>query len=495
VTPVGNIAGEADAAPPEGPAGAPADLALPEEYGELMEPWTGDLDGMIERRAIRVLVVHNPMMYSIDGGEQRGVTYELLRELEQYLNGELKRRTLRVQIYPIPVPRDRLLPALVEGRGDVAAANLTITPERLDSVDFSDPLMTDVSEILVSGPSAPPVGSLEELSGRELYVRSSSSYHESLVELGKNLAASGRKPVSVRPASENLEDVDILEMVNAGLVPMTIVDSHKATFWAQVLDGIRLHPDLAVRRGGRIAWAFRKESPRLAEMLNGFVKRYKKGTLLGNVILQRYLKQVDWARNVIAEEELQKYDQVAELFERYAGLYEFEYLMIVAQAYQESGLDQSKRSRAGAVGIMQILPATAADPSVGIPGIEVLENNIHAGVKYLRFITDTYLDEDGLDPLNRRLLAFACYNAGPAKIRRVRRQAEQMGLDPDVWFENVEVAAARHIGREPVRYVGNIYKYYLAYQMTEERRAAQEAARQEAIGTGGSRPHGGTLSR
>jgi membrane-bound lytic murein transglycosylase MltF len=143
-------------------------------------------------------------------------------------------------------------------------------------------------------------------------------------------------------------------------------------------------------------------------------------------------------------------------------------MLVAAQAYQESGLDHSKRSRAGAVGVMQVLPTTAASRQVGIPDIDDLENNIHAGVKYLHFLAEHYFNDPEMDALNRGLFTFAAYNAGPTRIQRLRREAKQRGLDPNRWFENVEVVVAEQVGSEPVRYVSNIYKYYVAYKLEEE---------------------------
>ena len=139
--------------------------------------------------------------------------------------------------------------------------------------------------------------------------------------------------------------------------------------------------------------------------------------------------------------------------------------MVAAQGYQESGLDQSARSGAGAIGIMQLLPSTAADPNVGIPDIEEIDNNIHAGTKYLRFVRDRYFDDPAVDDFNATLLTFAAYNAGPARVRQLRAEAAEVGLDPNIWFDNVEVIAAKRIGRETVQYVSNITKYYVAYRL------------------------------
>jgi membrane-bound lytic murein transglycosylase MltF len=168
--------------------------------------------------------------------------------------------------------------------------------------------------------------------------------------------------------------------------------------------------------------------------------------------------------NVNATGERKKYLAVVDFFQKYADQYDFDHLMLVAQGYQESKLNQKARSQVGAVGIMQVLPSTAAGHPINLPNVEDVETNIHAGIKYMRFIVDEYFDDQDVDPISKMLFAFASYNAGPNRIARLRRLAPQYDLDPDQWFGNVEWVIARKVGQEPVRYVGNIYKYYLAYR-------------------------------
>jgi membrane-bound lytic murein transglycosylase MltF len=272
-------------------------------------------------------------------------------------------------------------------------------------------------------------------------------------------------------------------MVNAGLIPMIVMDSHKAHFWAQVFKKINVHDDIAVRHGGEIAWAFRKNSSKLKAIVNEFVKGHKKGTMIGNMLLKRYLQSTRYVKNALDDKEIQKFSSMVSVFKKYAGKYDFDHLMIAALAYQESGLDHSKRSNKGAVGVMQILPSTAADPSINVPDIEKLENNIHAGTKYLRFIIERYYRNEPMDDTNKMLFGFASYNAGPARVRGLRKKATAMGLDPNVWFYNVEVATAREIGRETVQYVSNIYKYYIAYRLVLAQLEKKEELRKKNAGS------------
>jgi len=433
--------------------------------------YTGDFDELMKRRIIRALVVTSKTMYFLDGVRERGITYEVLKEFEKEINQKLKTGTLPLYVVFIPVGRDELLPGLVEGRGDMAAANLTVTPERSATVDFCKPILTGVSELVVTGSGAPAVSRIEDLAGKDVHVRHSSSYRESLEQLNQSFRAKGLAPVNIVPADEYLEDEDILEMVNAGVIPATVVDSHLAGLWRQVYQNIHVHDDMAVRTGSQVAWAVRKNSPKLQELINEYISTHGKGTLFGNVIWKKYLGNADYIKNNTTTEELRKYQATVDFFKKYAGRYDFDYLMIAAQAYQESKLDQTLVSRVGAVGVMQILPSTAADPTVGIKDVGEVENNIHAGVKYMRFMLDTYYKNEPMDRLNKGLFTIASYNAGPGRIAGLRKKAKEMGLNPNVWFRNVEVVAAHDIGRETVQYVSNIYKYYLVYKQVEAKSA------------------------
>ncbi|HHD64093.1 MAG TPA: lytic transglycosylase F [Desulfobulbaceae bacterium] len=425
----------------------------------------GDYPAMVKRRIIRALVPPSKTFFFIDKGQKRGLTYDALVSFEKYINKQLKNRYLQVKVVVVPTSRKHLIEDLQAGYGDIAAGNLTITAERSKRVDFAEPGLTGVDEIIVSAKPVPVLKSIFDLSGRKVYVRPSSSYYDSLRNLNKTLVAAGKKPVQVETVDEYLEDEDLLEMMNVGLIPMIVIDSQKGQFWARIFKNIILYQNIKLRTGGKIAWAVRKDTPKLKKVINGFIKKNKKGTLTGNILYNRYLKSTDYVHNNVSETERKKYKQTVSLFKKYAHKYDFPYLLLMALAYQESGLDQKKRSHAGAIGIMQVLPRTAADKHVGIKQIDRLENNIHAGSKYLQFMKKRYFSKGLLDELNSDLFTIAAYNAGPARIAKLRKEAKGKGFDPNVWFNNVEVIAARRIGRETVQYVGNIYKYYVAYKL------------------------------
>ena len=466
---------------------APADSAAKEvTVGSAMESplltneqWTGDLDGMRKRRAIRLLVPYSKTFYFVDkGGKQFGITYDVGHAFEEWLNKREKTKTLKISVVFIPVARDRLLSGLVDGLGDIAAGNITVTEQRAAIVQFGDPFAQNIKEVLVTGPTAAPIATLDDLAGREIYVRRSSSYFEHLQSLSSALEAKGLKPIVISELDDELEDEDVMEMVNAGLLPWVVVDEHKAQIWTSVFTTLTVRSDLAINDGGEIAWAMRKDDPQLLAVVNEFTKTHKIGTTFGNILKKRYLGSDSFVKRSTSTEEIEKFQAIAELFRKYGQQYDFDWLMIAAQGYQESKLDQSARSPRGAVGVMQLMPKTAADPTVGISNIESVDNNIHAGVKYLRTLVDKYLDDPALDRKNRTLMAFAAYNAGPGNLRKFRKLAAESGLDPNAWFHNVEHAAAEIVGRETVQYVSNIYKYYVAYRLANERNEERSKAKQ-----------------
>jgi membrane-bound lytic murein transglycosylase MltF len=464
-----------DAATAEAPATAAPAAAAPEAEFEAPEsgaakvalaPWKGDLDGMIERRYIRVLTTYSKTSYFIDQGTQRGLVPDAFKLFEDDLNKRLANKHIRVQVVFVPVAHDELVPALLQGRGDVVAAGTLISDWRKEAVDFTDPTRSGVSVIPVTGPGTPAVANVQDLAGRELYLRPSEIPRGAVERFNADLARAGKAPVRVRPAPEVLSDEDMLEMVNAGLVQATLVEDYVAEFWQQVLPGLVLNRGAALRTDGQTGMMVRKGSPQLLAELNAFLARYPEGSLTRNVLLQKYLKSVKFAKSATTGEDMKRFREVVGYLRKYGDEYGLDYLLVAAQGYQESGLDHSRRSQVGAIGVMQVMPKTGAEMKVG--DVRQLEPNIHAGVKYIRFMIDHYYADEPMDDVNKGLFAFASYNAGPARIRGLRQKAAARGLDPNKWFNNVEVVAAESIGRETVQYVSNIYKYYLAYQMVVE---------------------------
>jgi membrane-bound lytic murein transglycosylase MltF len=475
-------------APPAGaqeksqPATAPRQLSLE------LKPWTGDFDQMLERRLIRVLVPYSRTLYFVDKGHERGITAELMRDFERYLNKQhakqLGKRPLTVVL--IPTPRDKLLSGLVEGRGDIAAGNLTATEERQKLVDFVAPAdRKPVRELVVTGPASPPLATLDDLSGKTVDVRKSTSYYESLVALNQRFASEGKAPVKLVELPPALEDEDKLEMLAAGLIQLVVVDDWLAKIWARVLPKIKVREDLVLRSEGHTGWAVRKASPKLVETVTGFYRVAKKQGLIESR-LASYHKRIKQISDNTAGAEWKRFQATVRLFEKYGTKYNFDPLMLTAQGFQESRLRQDAKSEVGAIGVMQIMPATGAELRVG--DISQIEPNIHAGAKYMDQLMTRYFPDAKFTEQERTLFAFASYNAGPGNISKMRTDAAKRGLDPDKWFDNVEIVTARRIGMETTTYVRNIYKYYVAYKLTVEAQQARLGAREQIAPTQAAPP-------
>ncbi len=437
---------------------------------------TGDLAAIRERRLLRVLVTHSRTDFFLDQGNIRGVQAELVQALLDDLNKDIRRESDKLFVQFIPVEFSELIPALVAGRGDIAAAFLTVTPEREALVDFVHGHSISVNEIVVTHRELPLIQNLADLSGKRIYVLRDSSYADHLRELSAKLEIIDLAPISIVEADRRLLSEDILELVNAKVVDITIIDDFKGALWQRVLPDVRIHRDVSISMDRQAGWVIRKESPELGAALSQFSRQVRRGTLLGNILFRRYFTDTQWIDNPTKRQERDKLAKHIALFRKYGNRYGFDPLALAAQAFQESRLDQTKTSHRGAVGIMQLLPSTARDPNVDIADIHVAENNIHAGTKYLGFLRERYFSDDDIGPWDQRLFSWAAYNAGPRAVMRIRQAARKQGLNPNIWFGNVEIMASRMISREPVQYVANIHKYYTAYRLIEERDAERRQA-------------------
>ena len=443
---------------------------------EVGEPRFGDLDEIFQQGFLRVLVAPSRTNFFFDQGDFRGFDVEMMRAFRDDLNRGRKAED-RVQLIFLPRPFGDLLPSLKDGVGDLAIGGMTVMPSRIGATAFSDPYLKSVEEVVVHHRSVTGLKTLEDLGGRTLIIRGDTSYEVHLAQVAEDFRQRGLEPPSLRTVGDFLATEDILEMVNAGIIDLTVADRHLAEAWAGVMPDLVVRSDLVIHKGGTLAVAVRSSDSQLLAALNDFIRKNQKGSLLGNILFTRYFEKTQWLKNPYADVEDRLQSKAVGFFQKYAEHYGFNWLDIGAQAYRESRFDQSKQSRAGAIGIMQIRPSTAADPNVGIQDIELLENNIHAGVKYLAFIRDRYFSEPGIAPNDRLNFALAAYNAGPRRVVNARSRASARGLDPDQWFNHVELVVAEEIGREPVDYVRDIHAYSFALRLAYDEGLKRELER------------------
>jgi membrane-bound lytic murein transglycosylase MltF len=461
-------------APVKAPAAKPR--ALPTEA----KVWKGDFDAMVERRHIRVLVPYSRTLYFNDKGRERGITADYVRDFEQYLNKKYAKQLAKrpITLYVVPTTRDELLKDIADGLGDIAAGNLTVTDERRKIVDFVAPAdQRPVSELVITGPKSPSIATADDLAGKTVHVRRASSYYESLVALNDRFKKEGKPALKIVLVPDALEDEDMMEMLNASLFEAIVVDDWKARIWAQVLPKVKVNDGAAVRSGGLTGWAIRKDSPKLRAILEEFYVSFIKKQNLHLARIAQYHTRIKQMKDPTGADDWKRFDQTLELFRKYGAKYGFDPLMLAAQGYQESGLNQNAKSHVGAVGIMQIMPATGAELKVG--DIRIAEANVHGGAKYMDQLMTRYFTDAKFDEANRSLFAFASYNAGPGRIASMRKEAQKRGLDPDKWFNNVEIVTAEKVGIETTTYVRNIYKYYAAYKLSLDIREEQKKAREQ----------------
>ena len=460
----------------EAPAPSPV-AERPRTFELESRKFTGDFDAILERRFIGVVVPFSRTLYFNDHGQERGFTADNVRAFERHLNRKYAKKLGKRPITVVigPQARDKMLEYVVDGRADIAAGNITITDARRKIVDFVVPSESHpFTEIILTGPGAGPLGSAEELSGRTVDVRKSSSYYDSLNMLNDRLKKVGKRPVKLVLVPDELEDEDMMEMLNAGLLEAMVCDDWKATIWKQLLPKITLNKQAVVRQGGVVGWAIRKNSPQLGAELKEFSKFVNPGVLASS--FKQYYRRIEQIHNNTKGSDRKRFENTIKLFEKYGAEYGFDPLLLAAQGYQESRLRQESRSPVGAIGIMQIMPKTGA--SLGVGDITQAEPNIHGGVKYLDKLIKRYFPDAQLDEQNRTLFAFAAYNAGPARIAQVQRLAAKRSLDPRQWFNNVEIVTSEQVGMEPTIYVRNIYKYYVAYKLIGELEEGRQKARE-----------------
>jgi len=425
-----------------------------------------DLPGIRKQRVLRVLTRNNPATYFLWRGELMGFEYELARHFAT-------QHKLRVEMV-VPPTREDLIPWLLEGKGDMIAASMTISDQRKSQgLEFSRPYMT-VSEIIVARADEPEdrLASLEDLAGRTLVVRRSSAYWQTLEELKRQGIA-----LKMEAAPEDLETEELIAKVAEGEYDLTVADSHILDIELTWREDIRAA--LALGDPQQLGWAVRASNPQLLQAINQYLKKEYRG-LFYNITLKKYFKNSRTIRKqaklrTTHTGELSPYDT---LVQRYAKQYGFDWRLVVSQMYQESRFNPQARSWAGAVGLMQVLPRTAR--SIGFQDVKPPEQGIHAGVKYLDWVRERFDPE--LPVKVRTWFALAAYNAGYGHVRDARRLARELGLNPDRWFGHVEktiqllakrkyARQARHgycRGSEPVKYVREIKHRYEAYQQATE---------------------------
>jgi membrane-bound lytic murein transglycosylase MltF len=410
----------------------------------------------LKEKYIRFLTSKNTFDYFVYQGRQRGFQYEMAKAFVKHLNKKyLRKSKLKIQFEMIPLDYDQMFSYLEEGKGDVIAAGLTILESRKKRFAFTVPYRK-VKEAIVTSSKYP------KAKEKSFYVRRSSSYYQRLQQYNK---MNPKGKVSIETVDERLDTEYVLELVSRGRYPKTLADDYLAEWASKVFGNLTIQKENPFGRTSSIAWGVRYESSELLKELNTFIATFKKGTLMGNILDKRYFKSLGKVtldnsnRGVLSP-----YDK---LIKKYAKKYNWDWRLLAALAFQESRFNPNIVNKWGAIGLFQVKQMTANEPYVNIRkirGKNYIENNIHAGVKYLSWIRERYYsNRKGMRPKDQLRMSMAAYNAGPATVMRARKKAKRMGLDPNRWFRNVELALLSMKKVEPVNYVSEINKRYLSY--------------------------------
>lgn len=428
--------------------------------------YKGTLEQIKEKRLLRVLTTGSSFNYFIYNGRQSGFEYDMAKKFVDQLNKQmgLTSEVEKIRLKMVPVKYDQLFYFLENGLGDMIAAGMTYTKDRAQKFQFTT-AYNFTSEIIVHN-SKIKIDSIDDLAGRTVHVRQSSSYVPSLNQLNQKLKNKNLKPLRIEFVDESLDTESILEMVSLGRFELTVADSHLAFIAQKLFDELIVNEDLLIREKSSISWVLPQETPQLLQMANSFLPQYRIGSLHGNINIKRYFKNAARIKSRYFSEtklEISPFDSV---FKKYAQQYAWDWRLLAAIAYQESRFRQNIKNRWGATGVMQIKQAVAQEPYVDISSIAGPKNydsNIHAGVKYLTWLKNTYFDDEKILPEDQIYLSLAAYNAGPGRLKQARKKAKEWGHNPNKWFGELEYVLLKMNFTEPVKYVGDIHQRHTAY--------------------------------
>ena len=415
----------------------------------------GDLDKILKQRYLRVLTTRNPYDYYMSDGKAKGIQYEMVKEFVNYLNKRYtKKGELRIVFEMVPVDFEDLIPMLNAGKGDLIAVGMTKTAKREKLVSFTKPYRK-VDDVIVTRKD------LSQMSWarKTFHVQKNSSYHKELLK-NKNL-------VKVETVSPNFHPGDMLELISIGKYDYSLVNSFWAKTISKAFGNLVVLKDPAFRKNVEISWAVRKNNPQLLKIVNRFLPKVRRGTLLGNLFSYKYFHDIGrifTADANLKSNTISKYDKY---FKKYGEKYGFDWRLLAALCYQESRFEPAIKNKWGAIGLFQIKQKTANEPYVkikDIEGVNNIENNIHAGVKYLAWIRDRYFTKNkDMSEESKLRMTLAAYNAGPRRVLQAIEKAKVIGLDPNRWFRNVELGMLKRGYPEPVFYVSEINKHYVSY--------------------------------
>lgn len=437
------------------------DQTLAEDSGNADSGLKLNYQQLLDQGQIRIAVPYDPTIYVDDKGKPIGMSVQISQSFGKWLSERYKRQ---VKVKLVPTVPGKLIDPLDMGAADIALGYLGEYEQRLDSAKYLSLRHAEhQKQILVSGPNAPAINSEDDLSGKIICLGRQTRI-EALKKLNERLIQKGRAPAILYKDHVALDDEAMLQMANDGLIQFVMSTEWRANLWKPYLKNIQIHSDIEFDIGGNIGWAIRDVDKALQEDILAF----SSGQLNDEAILLFAKDDFNQRKNALkdpkSKEDWARFMSMRPLFEKYGNQYDLSPLFLASFGFQETMLNQDLISPSGAIGVMQLTASTGSAMDVG--NIRQLDSNIHAGAKYLNQLASQNFNGDGLDKSNQALFAIASYNIGPANVIRARKLASKLGFDPNKWFLNVEMAASELFGIEPMNYVRNVYKYFVAYQLS-----------------------------
>ena len=442
----------------------PAAARLPGPVQAVATDKVRDLAQIRSSRVLRVLVNQSRNSSGEVQGQSIGVEYHRLRAFEQYLNGHA-RDGQEISLKIIPKAKEQLLGALQRGEGDLVAPGELLDPHSGHGVSTSEPIASDVPLLLVGIKGERRYTRLEQLSGKTLTLATGSAAAGAIDQINQKLALRKLPPVLIEWVDPSLAVEDVLEMVQAGIFHLTIVEQPIAERWGKILPKLRFDRQVLVSEPGEQYWFVRRDASMLRASIDRFLKTYRAPSDQDAAFLRIY-RRLYKVRNPLARVTRQRLEKLRPVLQKHAREQGMDWLNLAALAFKESALQPSARSGGGPTGLMQITPSAAQ--RVGVNNIQSLDSNVQAGAKYLTLIRRKFFASPKLNERERMAFVLAAYNMGPERVQGMRAEARRRGLNPDQWFFQVERIAMEQVGMGAVSYVNSVNKYYLAFDRERE---------------------------
>lgn len=433
-----------------------------------------DLTQIRGSKVLRVLVNQSRNSSGQVRGEAIGAEYHRLHAFENYLNGfAAKGQPIKLKI--IPRAKEQLLGALQRGEGDLVAPGELMQLRPSASVTTSGPVVANVPFVLVASKGGRRYARVEQLAGKTLALASGSAAGLAVEQLNTQLAARKLAPIKVEWVDPSLAVEDVMEMVQAGIYPMTVMELPIAERWAKVMPKLRVERRVAFSAPGSMSWYVRRDAPLLSASVDRFLASYKAPADIDAAFVKVYrgLYKVHYP---LARADRQRLEQLRPVLQRHARQQNMDWLNLAALAFKESQLDPTAKGASGATGLLQITPSAAR--RVGVGNIQQLDNNVQAGARYLALIRRKFFSSNKLNERERMAFTLAAYNMGPERVQAMRKEARKRGLNPNQWFFQTERIAMEQMGMGAVSYVNSVNKYYLAF--ARERDSLEPQLRQVA---------------